>query len=141
MKKLNVLIDTNWAEASELVTHIESLAEDDAFPARELAAAVASKVRSRDSVCGLCISVSLRPLRRALWRANVAARRRGVHAKMFELECYIGLCCPPIVQCYYHLEEYGEALRLALGAGHHFDVNAKTEYVETIVGQSSIATI
>jgi hypothetical protein len=39
------VIDTHWAEASPLVNTIEALAEDAAFPARELAAAVASKVR------------------------------------------------------------------------------------------------
>jgi 26S proteasome regulatory subunit N2 len=33
------------------------------------------------------------------------------------------------------LEEYGEALRLALGAGAYFDVNAKSEYTETIIGE------
>ena len=37
-------------------------------------------------------------------------------------------------KCYYHLEDYSQALRLALAAGPHFDVNARTQYVETIVG-------
>jgi len=36
-------------------------------------------------------------------------------------------------QIYYHLEEYGEAVRLALAAGSYFDVMARSEYVETIV--------
>ena len=36
---------------------------------------------------------------------------------------------------YYHLEAYPEAVRLALAAGPLFDVDAKTEYVETVVGE------
>ena len=39
-------------------------------------------------------------------------------------------------QIYYHLEEYDEAVRLALTAGEHFDVSAKGEYVDTINGES-----
>ncbi|CAJ1361221.1 unnamed protein product, partial [Effrenium voratum] len=34
---------------------------------------------------------------------------------------------------FYHLEEYDDALRLALGAGHLFDLSQRTEYVEKIV--------
>jgi len=34
---------------------------------------------------------------------------------------------------FYHLEEYGDALRLALGAGRLFDISQRTEYVEKIV--------
>ncbi len=36
-------------------------------------------------------------------------------------------------KCFYHLEEYNDALRLALRAGSHFDASAKTEYVKTLV--------
>ena len=35
---------------------------------------------------------------------------------------------------YYHLGSLDNALTYALGAGHLFDVNDKTEYVETIIG-------
>lgn len=35
---------------------------------------------------------------------------------------------------YYHLEAYTEAVRLALAAGDLFDVDGRSEYVETIVG-------
>jgi hypothetical protein len=45
LRKLHTLVDSNWAEASEFVAGIEALAEDEAFGARQLAAAVASKVR------------------------------------------------------------------------------------------------
>jgi 26S proteasome regulatory subunit N2 len=38
-------------------------------------------------------------------------------------------------KCYYHLEEYGDALRLALSSGPLFDVNARTEYAETLVAR------
>jgi len=37
---------------------------------------------------------------------------------------------------YYHLEEYGDALRLALEAGELFELRTKTEYAETIVAKA-----
>lgn len=65
LRKLSALVDSNWAEASEVVAAVEALAEDASFASRHLAASVASKI-------------------------------------------------------YYHLEEYGEAVRLALAAGDSF---------------------
>lgn len=44
LSKLLSAVDVSWAEASEQIALIEGLAETPAFPARELAAAVASKV-------------------------------------------------------------------------------------------------
>ena len=35
---------------------------------------------------------------------------------------------------YYHLGAFKESLALALGAGALFDVNEKSEYIETITG-------
>ncbi|CAM9742191.1 unnamed protein product, partial [Choristocarpus tenellus] len=78
LKRLHDVVDQHWAEVASVVPLIEELSEDEAFPARELAAAVASK-------------------------------------------------------CFFHLEEYSDALRLALGAGSYFDVSSKTEYVSTMV--------
>ena len=45
-------------------------------------------------------------------------------------------CRPPScdAQCFYHLEEYDDALRLALGSGAYFDINSKSEYVDTMIG-------
>jgi hypothetical protein len=80
LTKLADVVDQYWAEVSSAVPLIEELSEDPSFPARELAASVASK-------------------------------------------------------CFFHLEEYNDALRLALGAGKHFDVSAKTEYVSTLVSR------
>lgn len=80
LKRLHQVVDQHWAEVAAVVPLIEELSEDDAFPARELAAAVASK-------------------------------------------------------CFFHLEEYSDALRLALGAGEYFDVSSKTEYVSTMVSK------
>lgn len=40
---------------------------------------------------------------------------------------------------YYHLGAYKEALHLALGAGQHFDVEAKSEYVENIICNSFLS--
>ena len=44
LTKLLSAVDVAWAETSEQIATIESLAESPAFPSRELAAAVASKV-------------------------------------------------------------------------------------------------
>lgn len=38
-------------------------------------------------------------------------------------------------KCFYHLEEYDDALRLALAAGNHFDVGSVSEYSTTMVGK------
>ena len=38
-------------------------------------------------------------------------------------------------QVYFHLNEFDEALTFALGAGKLFDLSAKTEYVETMIGR------
>jgi 26S proteasome regulatory subunit N2 len=38
-------------------------------------------------------------------------------------------------KCFFHLEEYGDALKFALGAGQYFDVSSKSEYVETLVAK------
>jgi hypothetical protein len=45
LKKLYDAVDYHWAEISESVSSIEALSEDTEFPQRDLAAAVASKVR------------------------------------------------------------------------------------------------
>ena len=37
---------------------------------------------------------------------------------------------------YYHLEEFDDALKYALGAGQRFDVASKSEYVETLIAKS-----
>lgn len=36
---------------------------------------------------------------------------------------------------YFHLEVYDQSLRLALGAGPHFDISVRSEYVETLVSR------
>jgi len=36
-------------------------------------------------------------------------------------------------KCFYHLQEYNDALRLALSAGEYFDVSARNEYIETML--------
>ena len=37
-------------------------------------------------------------------------------------------------KCFFHLEEYSEALRLAMAAGEYFDINCKSQYTETLIG-------
>ncbi|DAZ93893.1 TPA: hypothetical protein N0F65_004740 [Lagenidium giganteum] len=36
-------------------------------------------------------------------------------------------------KCFFHLEEYEDALRLALGAGKYFDITASSQYTDTII--------
>ena len=60
LKKLYEAVDYHWAEISESVSHIEALYEDESFPQRDLAAAVASKVRvlvrcRRRLMCRSCV--------------------------------------------------------------------------------------
>jgi 26S proteasome regulatory subunit N2 len=38
-------------------------------------------------------------------------------------------------KCFFHLEEYSDALRLALAAGTYFDVGTQSEYVQTLVSK------
>lgn len=78
LHKIYQLIDFHWAEICEALPKIEALSEDPAFPAADLAAAVASK-------------------------------------------------------CFYHLQEYNDALRLALSAGKYLDIGERSEYIETII--------
>ena len=41
-----------------------------------------------------------------------------------------------MLQIYYHLEEYGEAVRLALGSGPYFDIeNDRSQYTETMLSR------
>ncbi len=42
-------------------------------------------------------------------------------------------------KCFFHLEEYSDALRLALSAGKYFDVNCKSQYVETLIGKPAFS--
>uniref|UniRef100_H3H6T6 26S proteasome non-ATPase regulatory subunit 1/RPN2 N-terminal domain-containing protein n=2 Tax=Phytophthora ramorum TaxID=164328 RepID=H3H6T6_PHYRM len=36
-------------------------------------------------------------------------------------------------KCFFHLEEYEDALRLALGAGKYLDLNTRSQYTDTII--------
>ena len=36
-------------------------------------------------------------------------------------------------KCFYHLQEYGESLRLALSAGKYLDISIKSEYIDTLI--------
>lgn len=38
---------------------------------------------------------------------------------------------------YYHLGSFSDSLQYALGAGNLFDVNGRSEYVDTIIGRYS----
>lgn len=39
---------------------------------------------------------------------------------------------------YYHLGSFEDSLTYALGAGNLFDVNSRTEYVDTTIGKPSV---
>jgi 26S proteasome regulatory subunit N2 len=43
--------------------------------------------------------------------------------------------CANELQCFYHLEEYNDSLRLALAAGGYFDISEKSEYVDTLLSK------
>jgi 26S proteasome regulatory subunit N2 len=38
-------------------------------------------------------------------------------------------------KCFFHLQEYNEALRLALSAGPYFDILSKNEYIEVLLAK------
>ncbi|KFG27631.1 26S proteasome regulatory subunit [Toxoplasma gondii p89] len=40
---------------------------------------------------------------------------------------------------YFHLEEYGEALKFALGSGNWFDITQKSLYVQRMLGKLSVS--
>jgi 26S proteasome regulatory subunit N2 len=65
--------------------------------------------------------------------ASVASKvTASPHVGLLLFQHVDGLACA--VQCFFHLEEYADALRLALGSGKYFDVSSNTEYVQTLVG-------
>jgi 26S proteasome regulatory subunit N2 len=38
-------------------------------------------------------------------------------------------------RCFYHLQEYSDALRLALCSGAYFDISVKSEYTDTLIAK------
>ena len=38
-------------------------------------------------------------------------------------------------KCFYHLQEYNDALRLALSAGQYFNIHVKNEYTDTLIAK------
>jgi 26S proteasome regulatory subunit N2 len=36
-------------------------------------------------------------------------------------------------KCFYHLQSYGDSLKLALSAGKYLDISVKSEYVDTLI--------
>ena len=36
-------------------------------------------------------------------------------------------------KCFYHLQSYGDSLKLALSAGKYIDILAKSEYIDTLI--------
>ncbi len=43
-----------------------------------------------------------------------------------------------LMQVHYHLGSYDDALFFALGAQELFDVNEKSEYVDTMIGRTDV---
>lgn len=54
----------------------------------------------------------------------------------FLLLAFTSICCN-IIQVFYHLGELDDALSYALGAGKLFDINERSEYVQTTLGELS----
>ncbi|KAK0557696.1 proteasome regulatory particle base subunit [Tilletia horrida] len=81
LQELDNVVHAHWTEIADSVSKLEILYEDAAFPNRQLAALLASKV-------------------------------------------------------YFHLAEFEDALNFALAAGPLFNVEQKSEYVDTVVSQA-----
>lgn len=63
-----------------------------------------------------------------------AACGRSAYAHSASRGCTTAASLLP-TQIYYHLEEYGEAVRLALGSGRYFDIEGdRTQYTDTMLG-------
>ncbi|KAH7521786.1 hypothetical protein FEM48_Zijuj07G0069200 [Ziziphus jujuba var. spinosa] len=109
LSNLNNLVDIFWPEISTSVPVIESLYEDEEFDQhqRQLAALVASKVKSDDSAFFV---FGLKPL-------------HGFYA----------FCSP---QVFYYLGELNDSLSYALGAGSLFDVSEDSDYVHTLLAKA-----
>lgn len=54
-----------------------------------------------------------------------------------EDEIFVGheLAASIASKCFYHLQEYDDALRLALSSGKYFDISVKCEYVDTLIAK------
>jgi 26S proteasome regulatory subunit N2 len=117
LKELYGIIDHHWAEVSNRVTLIESLSEETTFAV------------SNDSKC-LCVLLCVSDYMLILFYFVSQLQHRELAAAVAS-------------RCFFHLEEYGDALRLALGAGPYFDVSASSAtrspaenlYVDTLVSK------
>ena len=132
-----------WFQISSSIAAIEALYEDEDFSHRELAALVASKVRSPP------IDAPHRP--RQAWTEALAGsagrqRRQALQGcrrhppplpptRNRPLLLAPSTCPDPDSQVFYHLGDLDDALTYALGAGSLFDVNSSAEYVQTILGE------
>jgi hypothetical protein len=113
---------------------VEALYEDEGFKDRQLAALVASKVRSAaEGGPG-----ARRRQQRQRQQGGVTAAAGHAHcAGLVVAQQQRRQCGPSPIppQVFYHLGELDSALTYALGAGPLFDVNEDSEYVRTLVGE------
>lgn len=111
------MVHDHWFQISSSIASVEGLFEDEDFSHRQLAALLASKVPPLPPLASPPEACPLRP---------VEPRSRP---------------CPPLwplVQVFYHLGELDDALTYALGADTLFDINEKSEYVQTLLGGSTL---
>jgi 26S proteasome regulatory subunit N2 len=77
----------------------------------------------------------LYPLVDTYW-AEIAEKVETIEA-LSEMEdfSHTELAAAVASKCFYHLEDYDIALSLALSAGSHFDINAESQYIETMLAR------
>ena len=140
LQQLDRSVHDFWFQISSSIAAIEALYEDEEFSHRELAALVASKVRSRGlALLGSAICMPGQPAPGdAPWAAPPRAppTERRVAPPPTDLRSRPAALPALHRQVFYHLGDLDDALSYALGAGGLFDVNARSEYVQTILGES-----
>jgi hypothetical protein len=133
LQQLDRSVHDFWFQISSSIAAIEALYEDEEFSHRELAALVASKVRSL-LCCTLSASLKVKPPRPGAAAAGSPHRARAEpppHSVAQPNHHSLNL------QVFYHLGDLDDALSYALGAGSLFDVASTSEYVQTILGECS----
>lgn len=127
LQSLNKVVHDFWYQIASSIASVEAFYEDEAFVHRELAAVVASKVRTTVH-CAACSFG---------WKGFLPCTHRRlmpsyIHSLTFR---FLSDQWLPGLQVFYHLGELDDALTYALGAGTLFDINEQSEYVQTLLGR------
>ena len=135
LQSLNNVVHDFWFQIASSIASVEAFYEDESFTHRELAALVASKVKSRSS------SKPAFAFRKAyLFQIVLSVDESEITAESLTGRVYVPISCRSTTGClgiqvFFYLGELDVALTYALGAGHLFDVNDKSDYVQTLLGE------